>query len=80
MPLIRSLPNISVEISRWVIIDGIQRLINAVGDQRILFGSRFPDSPMSPQIYNLHHNDLSDSSLKDICAGNTERLTGVKVS
>ena len=80
MPLIRSLPNISVEISRWVIIDGIQRLINAVGDQRILFGSRFPDSPMSPQLYNLHHNDLSDSSLKDICAGNTERLTGVKLS
>ena len=76
MPLLRALPNLSVEISRFVIVDAVGRLMRTVGDRRILFGSRFPESEMGPQLYNLHHNDLSDDSLKLICAGNLERLTG----
>jgi predicted TIM-barrel fold metal-dependent hydrolase len=74
MSMIRSLPNVSVEISRFVIVDGIGRIIRAVGDQRILFGSRFPDSPMVPQLYSLHRNDLTQTSLSAICSGNLERL------
>ncbi len=76
MPLLRSLPNVHIEVSRFLIVDGIGRLMRTVGDSRILYGSRFPDSHMAPQLYNLHHNVLSRESLEAICAGNLERLLG----
>ena len=75
--LLRSLPNIYIELSRWVIIDGVPRLLDAIGDQRVLYGSRFPDGAMGPQLYNLHHHGLSESTLTAICAGNLERLLGM---
>ena len=77
LPLLRSLPNICIEISRLYIADVIDRLINVVGDQRILLGSRFPDSPISPHLYNLSRCGLNESSLRSICSGNLERLLGV---
>jgi hypothetical protein len=74
MPLLKSLPNVYVEISRFVITDGVKRLINAVGAGRVLFGSRFPESSMGHQLYNLHRNGLSDSDLEAICKCNLESL------
>ena len=74
IPLLRSLPNMCVELSRWFIIDGIPRLLDAVGDQRILYGSRFPEGAMGPQLYNLHNHGLSEDTLGRICSGNLERL------
>ena len=74
MPLLRSLPNVHVEISRFLITDGVARLIDAAGEERILFGSRFPDSPMAPQLYNLHRCNLSTATLAAICSGNLQRL------
>ncbi len=73
-PMLRSLPNVHVEISRFVIPDGIHRLIDAAGHRRVLFGSRFPDSPISPQLYSLHRSGLDYSTLADICSGNLDRL------
>ena len=78
MPLLRSLPNLRVEISRFVIARGVSRLVEAIGAERILFGSRFPDSPMAPQLYNLHRSGLSEASLAAICSGNLERLLGME--
>ncbi|PYV14463.1 MAG: hypothetical protein DMG07_11910 [Acidobacteria bacterium] len=78
LPLIRSLPNISIEISRFVIADPIARLMKAVGEERILFGSRFPSQYIAPHIYTLHHSGLSDETLKKICSGNLERLLGMR--
>ena len=74
--LLRSLPNLHIELSRWFIMEGIPRLLAAVGDGRILYGSRFPDGAMGPQLYNLHNHDLSKETLARICAGNLERLLG----
>jgi predicted TIM-barrel fold metal-dependent hydrolase len=78
LPLLRSLPNVSVEISRWVITDGIARLLDAVGHKRIIYGSRFPEPPgsMAPQLYMLHRCGLSDQALRDICSGNLSGLLG----
>ena len=76
-PLIRSLPNISIEISRFGIGDPISRLLKAVGEDRILFGSRFPSQSIAPHIYELHHSGLSPETLKKICSGNLERLLGM---
>lgn len=74
VPLLASLPNVSVEISRFVNMGGIDILIDTVGERRILFGSRFPDSPIAPQIYHLHQCGLSETTLGAICSGNLERL------
>lgn len=74
MLLLKSLPNLYIELSRAVSPDGIADLMEAVGEDRILYGSRFPDSPMPPQLYNLHRSGLSEASLRAICSGNLERL------
>ena len=80
LPFLRSLPNVYVEISKLVNTDGIAKLMDAVGDQRILYGSAFPDSAMAPQLYTLHRCGLSESSLRAICSGNLERLLGVQAA
>ena len=73
-PMLRSLPNVNVEISRFVVPDGPTALIDAAGYERVLFGSRFPDSAMAPQLYNLHRCGLDEAVLAAVCAGNLERL------
>lgn len=77
MPLLKQLPNLYVEISRFVRTDGIRQLIDLIGPARILYGSRFPDSPIAAQLYYLHRCDLSHETLKAICAGNLKRLLGM---
>lgn len=77
LPLLRGLPNLYVELSHYVITDGIAELIDAVGEERVMFGSRFPDSQMGAQLYHLHRMGLSEESLKAICSGNLERLLGL---
>jgi predicted TIM-barrel fold metal-dependent hydrolase len=74
LPLLRSLPNVSIEISRFVIADPIARLIRDVGDERILFGSRFPTQNIAPHVYTVHHSGLQAATIRKICAGNLERL------
>jgi predicted TIM-barrel fold metal-dependent hydrolase len=74
LPLLRCLPQVAAEISRVVTTDGIPLLMRTVGRERLLFGSRFPDSPMAPQLYALHHCNLDEGSLRAICGGNLERL------
>ena len=78
MGLLRSLPNLYMDLSRWFMIDGIARVLDAVGDQRILYGSRFPEGAMGPQLYNLHNHGLSEETLVRICSGNLERLLRVE--
>ena len=74
MPLLRSLPNLNVEISRLSNTDGLDRLGDAVGFGRVMYGSRFPDGAISPLLYYLHTAGLSEDTLKDVCSRNAERL------
>ena len=74
LPLLRSLPNLHIETSWFLSTDGVSKLIDAVGDRRILYGSRFPDSPMGPYLYHLHRCGLGESSLAAICSGNLKRM------
>jgi predicted TIM-barrel fold metal-dependent hydrolase len=76
MPLLKSLPNVYIEISRFVITGGIESLMESIGEERILFGSRFPDSAMAAQLYSLHHSELNKETLEAICSGNLDRLLG----
>jgi len=74
LQLLRSLPNVHIDISKCIGIDGIVKLINGIGEERIIFGSRFPASPMAPQLYHLYRCGLSDTSLRSICSGNLDRI------
>ena len=74
LPLLRSLPNLCVEVSRSVGAGAVERMLEAAGESRVLFGSRFPDSEMPLQLYSLHHSGLDDETLKAVCAGNLDRL------
>ena len=76
LPLMKALPNLAIEVSRLVSTDGIMKFVGAVGEQRVMYGSRFPDAPMAPNLYYLHRCGLSDQGLADICAGNLDRLLG----
>ena len=77
LPLVRALPNLDFELSRFVVTGGITSAVGAIGPERVLFGSRFPDMAMSPQLYSLHHCGLGTDALAAICAGNAERLLGM---
>lgn len=76
MHLLKSLPNINIEISRFVIADGMNILVNQIGVDRVLYGSRFPDSPFSPQLYSLYFSGLKDDDIKKITSTNLENLLG----
>ena len=76
LPLLRSVPNIHVEISRFVITDGIALLLETVGVERVIYGSRYPDSPMAAQLYSLHRSGLSEDNLRAVCSANLDRLLG----
>jgi len=73
-PLLRSLPNLSIEVSRYVIADGIARLIEDVDPGRVMFGSRFPEQAIAPQLYHLHRLGLNETDLRAVCGGNLARL------
>ena len=72
--LLERTPNLYLELSRLVSTDGVAVALDAIGDERILFGSSFPDSSMPPQLYHLHRCGLSEESLARICAGNLDRI------
>ena len=78
VPLLGAVPSLSVEYSRFVNLHGIEILMDTVGEERLMFGSRFPDSPIAPQLYHLHGYGLSESTLAAICSGNLERLLGME--
>ena len=74
--LLKALPNLHMEISRFVSTDGVAKLLRIAGESRVLFGSRFPDSPLAAQLYHLHRYGLPESTLRAICGGNLDRLLG----
>lgn len=78
LPLLRSLPNLAVELSRHAITDGVQMFISAIGVERIMFGSRFPESPLGANLFHLFNCGLESDQLRLVCAGNLERLLGME--
>ena len=74
LALLRALPNLHMEISRFVSTDGVAKLLGIAGESRVLFGSRFPDSPLAAQLYHLHRYGLPESTLRALCGGNLDRL------
>ena len=76
--LLKSVPNLYLELSLYVNTEGITKALDAIGEERLLFGSKFPEAPMGPQLYHLHRYGLSEKTLTAICAGNLERILGME--
>ena len=68
--------NIALRRPRLTIADPINRFLEFMDEERILFGSRYPNSAMGINVYALHHMGLSESTVRAICSGNLERLLG----
>lgn len=73
-PLLRTLPQAYLELSRHETLGDVEALCAELGDERLLYGSWFPRYAMGPILYYLHHAGLTDAQLAQICAGNLERL------
>jgi hypothetical protein len=65
-----------VDISRYELDAGIERLVAKYGAGRLLFGSGYPYSTMGGALTMLAHVPISDSARADIASGNLERLLG----
>ena len=76
LPLLKSIDNLFVEVSKFSIADSIVRLRQTVGDSRILYGSKFPYQPMGPQLYSLHRWGLNETTLANISSNNLINILG----
>lgn len=74
LPMLKSLPNIYIDLSWWYVTDGLTTLVKLIGEERVIFGSRFPDASMAPMLYSLDRYGFEKKILAAICSGNLERL------
>ena len=76
-PLLRALDHVHVDLSRWDLVGGLERLVDHIGAERILFGSDFPEVDGRSILYQLAHCGLREEQLAAIHHGNIERLLGM---
>ena len=77
-PMMRALPDAFLELSRYENICGIEKLVQELGADRLLYGSFFPRYAMGPMLFTLHHLKISRGDLASICATNLERILGLR--
>lgn len=74
-PLLRSLPNAYLELSRYDAFGQVEELVREFGAGRLIYGSGFPAHAMGTMLFYLHHcPSISDEQLELICHGNVARL------
>jgi predicted TIM-barrel fold metal-dependent hydrolase len=76
-PMLDTLPNAWLELSRYEPIGEVESLKRQYGADRLIYGSWYPRYAMGPILYYLHHTDLNDDELQMVCAGNVEKLLGI---
>lgn len=75
-PLLKALDHLYFDLSRFDLANGVERLIQHVGVNRLLFGSDFPEVDPEPYLFYLHHCGLTPDELRAICHDNLVRLLG----
>jgi len=71
------LPNLYLDLSRYDIIQGVERLLAHIGSERLLYGSNYPELAVGPYLYYLHHAELPEPVLRALCHDNLARLLGM---
>ena len=75
-PLLQSVPNAHLELSRYEPLGEIEALRTEFGAERLIYGSWYARYAMGAMLFYLHQTDLSETELALICAGNLERILG----
>ena len=73
-PVMRLLPNVTLELSRYEALCGVENLVDEFGPRRFVYGSGYPEYAMGPVLFALHQMALSDEDLAAICNGNLQRF------
>ncbi|MBN2584015.1 MAG: amidohydrolase family protein [Planctomycetes bacterium] len=74
-PLVMRFDNVYLSTgTNFTVHMGIERLIDLVGPERLLFGTGFPDVEPAMAVGQLMYADLGDDDRRLIGAGNLERL------
>lgn len=73
-PLMTTLPNAYLELSRIEPLGEMEALCGEYGAERFVYGSWYDRLAMGSMLFYLHHTDISESELELICAGNLHRI------
>ena len=73
-PLLRVLPNVMLELSRYETLCGVENVVREFGAERFVYGSGYPDYAMGPVLFALHHMELPEEDQAAICHDNLQRL------
>ncbi|MSS72166.1 MAG: hypothetical protein EXS64_11845 [Candidatus Latescibacteria bacterium] len=73
-PLLRALPNLHVDLSRYDVPNAVEGIVARMGSDRLLYGSAFPDLDPAPYLFYLHHCGFDRETLQAICHDNLVRL------
>ena len=75
LPMLEAFPNTYLSIgSNFTIHRALERLVEKVGAERLLFGSGLPEIDPLPAVTMLMYADITDDEKALIGAGNFERL------
>jgi len=75
LPLLETFANIYVSIgNNYAVHGGVEQLVEAVGAERILFGSGFPEVEIASAITMLLYSDVPEDRKRLMGSGNMERL------
>lgn len=73
-PLLTTLPNAYLELSRFEPLGEVEALCSEYGAERFVYGSWYDRYAMGAMLYYLHHTDLGEAELELICGGNLLRI------
>jgi hypothetical protein len=75
LPLLHAFPGVYLSIgTNYTVHYGIEELVAAIGPERLLFGTGFPQAEPMTAITQLMYADISDDDRRLIGAANAKRL------
>ena len=75
--LLRHLPRVCLELSRYETANAIEDLVTQVGAQRLLYGSYSPRYAMGPILFGLHRLGITPVQRQQILDGTARALLGL---
>lgn len=73
-PLLEQCPGFHVDLSCYWIPEGIAELVRSYGDERLLYGSGYPQYTQGSMMLALRHADIPALSKQRLAGGNLRRL------
>lgn len=74
IPLMKALPNLHMETSFYHTHRGLEALVDAVGPDRILYGSNYPYGTLPGPVFRVAHSQIPTDAKRLIAGENLRRL------